>query len=351
MSFESLIPAGTYLATGPEFGRIAQWLRHFDVEFYRTFPHDHGHADLMHLDERALVKHFIETGWTEGRPYSRFIYSFLDPEFYIQRYPELGLMSLAEAGNHWMFEGFYEGRVPNAPMQSILDSEIHLFQFGKVGSKTIEKALLDAGHDQLVVHLHWPSDMLMTYPYCLLSYEEVVRREPRKLLKFITGVRDPISRLVSAHFQSQVSNVDLSELTVEDIVESMTYTYFSLGQIDFVLDWFDHQFFRGIDVFDIEFDVETGYTIIERDDTRVFLYRVENLSCLKDPLSRFVDLPIKLASVNRSEDKSYRELYGRVVELLKIPPRDLERVLTSKLVRHFYSPSEIDRMYDRWVSR
>jgi hypothetical protein len=250
-----------------------------------------------------------------------------------------------------MFEGFYEGRVPNRPTQWMLDSDIHLFQVGKVGSKAIEKALYDAGYDRPVVHLHWPSEMMTTYPECVFTYEEVVRREPRKPLKFITGVRDPIARVISAYFETEVSNADLSSLNVESIVDSITQASFTDGQVDFVLNWFDHQFYREVDVFSVDFDISRGYTIIERDDTEVFLYRFEDLQGLGKPLSRFVGLPMKLTRVNASKDKPYDKLYRAAVDALTVPAQDLEHVLTSKLVRHFYAPKEIDRMYDRWAPR
>ena len=162
-----------------------------DVDFYRT------HADLAHMRTEALVAHFVRDGWLEGRAYNRVLSSFIDPAFYMSHYPELGLESAEAATRHWMYEGYFDGLVPNAVTKQVLDSDIHLYQLGKVGSKAIEAAIYDAGYDRLVLHFHWPSDFLRSYPDCFLGYEEVMARNVAKPLRVVSGVRDPFERLIS----------------------------------------------------------------------------------------------------------------------------------------------------------
>lgn len=352
MSFQKLIPALTYMHTGPGFSRIGQWLKHFDVEFYRTHPHWEGHADLEQFDHEHLRRHFIETGWREGRAYSRFLHSFIAPDFYCREYPELGLNSPQDAARHWMYEGFYEGRIPNAVTKDVLESEFHLFQFGKVGSKSIEQALRVAGHDRTILHLHWPSDMLTTYPDCMFSYEEVVARDPEKPIRFITGVRDPFERIISGYFQSNPNVAQAGSIkTVGEISDAIVTSYFSSGQVDWILGWFAHQFFRGIDVFSSDFDKSAGYTVLECNHAKVFLYRMENLPHLEEPLSRFTGLPIRLQRVNTATDKAYSGLYKEVIETLRFSEADVDLVMNSQLVRHFYSEQEIERMRERWTAK
>jgi hypothetical protein len=352
MGFQDLIPQSTYLTTGPGFGRIARWLRHFDADFYRTYHHLGDHSDLAHLDRAGLYRHFIETGWTEGRLYSQFLHSFIQPEFYLKRYPELGLTTPQEALRHWMYEGFYDGRIPNEVTQFILDSNVHLFQFGKVGSKAIQEAMYTAGHDRHVVHLHWPSDMVTTYPDCILSYEEVLRSDPERPIKFIVGVRDPVERVIAGYFEtaSSVDEAALLSAPVEQIGEMVTEEFFRAGWIDFILNWFDHEFFREIDVYSFAFDTSAGYSVIESDNTQIFLYRLEDLPQLEQPLSQFVGLELRLRRVNAAAQKPYGALYRAALEHIRFAPSDVERAMGCQMTRHFYSEDEIERMRKRWVA-
>lgn len=352
MSFQKLIPPGTYLHTGPGFSRMGQWLEHFDAEFYRTHPHCGEHSDLEHFNREQLYKHFIETGWVEGRSYSRYLQAFIDPAFYRSHYPELALTSPKDAVRHWMYDGYYEGRIPNCVTRDIMESEFHLFQFGKVGSKSIKQALRAAGHTRAIVHVHWPSDMLTSYPDCLLSYREVIARDPEKLIKFITGVRDPFERFISGYFQSHPNVTEAGTMkSAAEIRDAIVKSYFTLGQADWILEWFAHGFFRGIDVYSSEFDRSAGYTVIEQNHAKVFLYRMENLPRLEEPLSQFAGLPLRLERVNTATDKAYSALYRHVVATLLFPKSDVERVLDSRFVRHFYDGQEIERMRQRWTAR
>jgi hypothetical protein len=353
LGFHDFIPPSTYLTTGPRFGRIAQWLRYFDADYYRTHKHVGDHSDLEHLDRAGLYRHFIETGWREGRIYSHFLHSFIQPDFYQRRYPELGLTSPQEALQHWMYEGFYEDRIPNEVTQLLLDARIHLFQFGKVGSKAIERALYDAGHDRHVVHLHWPSDMLTTYPDSILSYQEIIRREPRASLTFITGVRDPIERIIAGYFET-ASSVDESELVqtpVERLGDAITEEYFRADWMELVLGWFEHGYFRDVDVYAYPFDSSAGYSIISEPGTTIFLYKLEDLPSIGNRLSELVGLDLKLQRVNASGDKPYGQLYRAAIDAIQFDRKDVDRVMSSKLVRHFYSKQEIDQMRERWSSK
>lgn len=350
MGFLQLIP-GLPSVSNPDLTRMAQWLRHFDAEFYRTHAHADGEADLLGLDVPALYQHFVETGWREGRSYSRLLHAFLDPSFYQRRYPELNLREPREAVRHWMFEGFYEGRIPNGVTQRILDSQLHLFQFGKVGSKAIERALYAAGHRELVLHLHWPNDLVSTYPDCIFSYQEVLEREPKKKIRFITGVRDPFARIVSGFFETRFSSrTSERSITEEDAAlhDAIIAYFFRSRAIDHILTWFDHCFFRNVDVYAWPFDPAAGYQVISTPDTEVFVYRHEDLPHVVRPLSDFVGLDLRLERVNDASVKPYASAYRSVLERVRFAEEDVEHVVNSTLVRHFYSEREIDTMRERW---
>jgi hypothetical protein len=335
-----------------EVPRLGQWLRHFDADFYRTHGHLSGVADLTSLSGPQLVEHFIHRGRFEGRSYSRFLHCFIDPAYYCAAYPELNLVTPADAVRHWMYEGYFEGRVPNLTTRRMLDAEFHLFQFGKVGSKAIEYALYAAGHQTLVLHVHWAADLLVNYPDCPLTYSELINANPDKPIKFITGVRDPFERAISGYLQSNFESHPRrnSQANPEEIAKDIIWSLFQRGDMDFLLRWFDHRFFRDIDVYAVEFDRRRGYNIIESGRAKIFLYRHDVLPTLEQPLADFTNLPLRLDQKNCSSDKPYAELYKRLLSIVRFTEEQVNHVLHSRMVRHFYDESAIAQMRERWTA-
>lgn len=88
-----------------------------------------------------------------------------------------------------MYHGYYEKRVPNATTELMLDANVHLFQMGKVGLKSIEVSLLQAGHKRLIPHLHWADELIFTYSDCFYGYQEIIQLNAHRELLFISGVR------------------------------------------------------------------------------------------------------------------------------------------------------------------
>jgi hypothetical protein len=332
---------------------MSEWLRYFDLHFYRTHKHWRETADLKGLDDEALITHFIQRGWRERRGFSAFLHAFIDPVFYREQYPKLGLKDDLDAVAHWMYEGFFEGRIPNSVTRDVLESEIHLFQPGKVASKAIEKALYAAGHRKHVLHLHFASGLITSYPDCNLSYREVVNTPRNKVVNFITGVRDPFERIISGHFQANLSGAAPTRpgASTNEVCRAIQDTAFSQHQVDNLLNWFEHKFYRDVDIFRYEFDSSAGYRVIEQNNLRIFLYRFENIASLEEPLSRFIGLDLRIEPTNTSREKPYSALYKAVVESVKFPSEHVEYVLNSRMVRHFYTASEINRMRKRWTNR
>jgi len=354
MGFQYLISQSELreLDIQPTHDRLGQWLRHLDLEFYRLHPHCNGVADLAGLTRDELIRHFILRGCKEGRSYSSFLYHFIDPDFYRARYPELNLTSGEDAVRHWMYEGFFDGRVPNSMTNDAVEADYHLFQFGKVASKAIQQALYSAGHTNFVLHLHWSNDLLRTHPDCMLTYGEILNSRPQKVINFITGVRDPFERMISGYFQSNFESSPryTPAVTAARVGKELMDYFVERNGADMVLNWFGHQFYRGVDIYRHAFDRQQGYCVIEENNTRIFLYRFENLSSLNEPLSKFTGLPIAIPESNRSAQKDYGELYQSILQTTKFPRETGEKILASQFVRHFYTDAEIERMRVRWLA-
>jgi hypothetical protein len=106
-----------------------------------------------------------------------------------------------------------------------------------------------------------------------------------------------------------------------------------------------------VDVYAYPFDSSAGYSIISEPGTTIFLYKLEDLSSIGNRLSELVGLDLKLQRVNAADDKPYGQLYRAAIDAIQFDRKDVDRVMSSKLVRHFYSKQEIDQMRERWSSK
>lgn len=343
MGFELLTSLDNIRDVSPS-ARLHDWIKHFDLHFYRTHGHYNGYPDLLHLSDDELLQHFITTGSLEGRSYNKFFYSFIDPEFYAKKYTELEFSDYGEAIRHWMYYGVYENRIPNIVTQMLVDADIHLFQMGKVGSTTIATAFKSAGYSKLIPHLHWANELPASYPDCFYSYRQLVNFDPNKRLLFISGVREPIERVMSGLFQSTTD--PKSSLTIKDLINMLDSPQADLDKFlaphfNKILGWFEHGYYRGIDVYAYPFDCEKGYAVVEKGCTTIFLYRLDALDKCWPALCEVAGISAKLVRENQSQDKAYGEQLLKWREKATFRSEFLEAVRNSKYFRHFFGPSDL----------
>jgi hypothetical protein len=341
MGFEKYLPLDVAVDLPLE-PYLHRWLAHLDLAFYREHPNGAGVADLAHLSDRELTLHFLQRGFAEGRAYNRRFLAFLDVKDYLERYPELKLANEWEARRHWMYRGVFEGRVPNKMTQDLLDADVHLFQMGKVASRSIDKALVRAGHRRLIPHLHWASEIVQTYTQSFLSYDEILNHDPDKELIFISGVREPLERVVSGLFQSaseRKSSQSVGELTAIFNGPNAQLEAYLLPHLKLVLDWFAHGYFRGIDVYEHPFDVARGHACIRKGPVTVFLYRLDALERCWAPLSELLGRALRPETVNEAQDKDYAApLRDALQKLRALPNGPLhDAVRSSRYWRHFFA--------------
>lgn len=333
---------------------LHRWLRHFDLHFYRTHVHCGDAPDLAHLDDRQLVQHFIHQGWREGRSYNRFFHCFIAPDFYCRRYPELGLDPArpGDAVRHWMYHGVYEGRIPNRTTESLVDADLYLFQMGKVGSKSIEAAIRQAtGSTALIPHFHWANQLINMHHDCFFDLEQIVNRPREHRRMFISGVREPIARVLSGYFQSITeSESSLRSGHMQALLAGNPdqAASFVADDIRLITDWFNHQFFCGLDVYAVPFDPAAGYAIVENDKVRVFVYRQDKLRDCWPALSSFVGHELPWVEANRTADKAVNTDYRQIIDGVRFPAAFLEQAFDTVYARHFFSEPERRQLIQRW---
>ena len=266
------------------------------------------------------------------------------------------------------------------------DPPVLLYQMGKVGSKTIRDSLRASKLDRRVFHVHFLSPERVketekerrkyfgTEKQHLLKhiwqYQYLRKRIARGLngekWKVVTLTREPISRNISTFFENlEVEPLDdgrrfsiQSDYYDFDIVvdledtKALVQLFFDRLYHDRPLVFFDEEIKRvfGIDVFSSEFPISKGFKIYKGEHAEVLLIRLEDLNdCAEDAFREFLNIEdLTLLNTNVGTQKVYAPIYRQILDSIVLPESYVERVYTSKYMRHFYSEAEILKFRARW---
>ena len=244
---------------------------------------------------------------------------------------------------------------------------IIVYQMGKVGSSSIKNSLESRGIEP-VFHLHrmnpdnieqvrleyinnnrkpldeWLGTML---------YANIVIKGKRA--KFITLVREPIDRNVSAFFQNfgRFTGADYNDtdLAIQDLFNTFIEQY----RHEVPLIWFDVEINQtlGIDVFEYPFPKEKGYLSMERGNFKLLILKLEIDDSVKErAISEFLGVSdFKLIRSNIAQEKSYATMYADFTKKLELPESYVEIMCDSEYTKHFYSDAEIEAIRSKWRNR
>ncbi|MGQ0830566.1 MAG: putative capsular polysaccharide synthesis family protein [Microthrixaceae bacterium] len=234
-----------------------------------------------------------------------------------------------------------------------------VFSMAKTGSSAVVAGLRSAGFDE-VHHVHdLDKDFLAReeaeYRWSGRAWRvwdaQRLLRRPRSAdrpWRVVSIVRDPIAQTVSAFFQPAARRGYLHDgSTVETLTERFGDRLERLP-----LRWFESHIAAcfGIDVYTYPFDPAQRYQIISTPEVQLLLLRCEDLEVAPRALAELLgtDAAISIPRVNVRADKDHADLYAAFTSSLRPSPEVLERVYSSRMVRHFYSPEEIARFRDLW---
>lgn len=315
---------------------------------FHWYEYMRANPDLHFATHEEARRHFVTQGYDERRLMDLDRCLPLVPSYYRQRYPELHLASDAAAQVHYSYAGYYEGRFANAETEWLSNTTLHIFQFGKVGSHSIAAAL-EGRTEQRVLHLHWPTDLALNYPYCSVSYREIVHQPREQALRVISASREIVSRVLSGAFQYLSTNgVDRPGMIDIDRARDYLERSFS-NDCEVVANWFDHQFYCGLDIFSHSFDHQRGQVRIHHPTVELFLYRVEDLPRLDDALADFLGIPgFHVQRKNVGGEKSYNQAYRQLMASYTVPTKLLDELYSTRYMRYFYSDQERARFREYW---
>jgi glycosyltransferase involved in cell wall biosynthesis len=330
-----------------EHPRAREILETFDSETYLKANTDLSEAGIS-IDH--AMEHFVENGYRQRRVYSRVLHDLVDPAFYRNQYPELALENDSDAISHYAYIGRYEDRIPNQLTKMNMEAKVHLYQMGKVGSKTIEEAVAKAGGGDSL-HLHWADQFHEQYPTIGVHYSRILNHRRSEPACVVVGVRDPFERVVSGYFQeAETLKIKKNFADQHAAMEQLSSRFARDAWV--ICNWFDHNFYCGLDIHEHAFDPKLGYSVIEHENIRVFLYRVDVLNQLQQPLSEFLGLPkLTIGKKNTGGDKLYADVYKEVSDQFRVPHEIASKLIESKYAKHFFSDTELSRMVETWSDR
>lgn len=179
-------------------------------------------------------------------------------------------------------------------------------------------------------------------------------------IKIFTMVRDPLAQKISVVFQMkefleiEFGTTDLQEIFNrilcynKNILSEEFLPYIGVNS-DFEL-WFNEmKNVFGIDIFEYNFDIERGYSIIKKDNIEILVLKLEKISELNKIIGNFINIEdFKLNTFNDASHKNYKDNYEIFQKTFKIPENYFQKIYKNKYIEHFYSPDEINNFRDKW---
>lgn len=200
----------------------------------------------------------------------------------------------------------------------------------------------------------------------LNDLKSVIEAFPDHEIRIITGVREPVERVISARWQIMRNPSSYEDELVSTVVDDnydafcdvptckRKYRDCFMFQYADVKNWFDDQIKEvfGIDIFDYPFDKEKGWSIIRKGNISIFCYRLDKLSSLENEIGEFTGVKdFSLKRDNSAADKSYYYAYKAYLEEVKIKKEFFEQLMQSEAVTHFYTEEECENMRRKWGKR
>ena len=261
-----------------------------------------------------------------------------------------------------------------------------IYQMGKVGSKTIRCSLESSKLDRPIFHVHFltpdrvektekerrkylgtEKEHLLKHVWQYQYLHKQLKRIPSgKKWKIVTLTREAIGRNISTFFENlQVEPLDSGDryriqsdyygfegVFAMENMDELIQLFFERLHHNRPLVFFDQELrgVFGIDVFASEFPISRGYKVYQGERVNVLLIRLESLNdCARDAFEEFLNIEgFTLINVNIGGEKAYAPLYKKFKESIILPGAYVERMYTSKYMRHFYSEEEIARFRARW---
>lgn len=209
------------------------------------------------------------------------------------------------------------------------------------------------------------------------NIKEILQIMNQHEIKIISGVREPIERIISQKWQRIEMPYDcyddssipiIVDENYDDFITNLT-SYkksklnFSVTQFDYnnyinfyadIYDWFEDNIKKifDINIFEYSFNKEKGYSIINNKNISIFIYRLDKLSKLEKEIGEFIgDTSFTLTKANVASEKKYAFAYNEYLKKVKIKKSFFDSLTCSKGMTHFYTEEECAKYNEKWKDK
>lgn len=238
----------------------------------------------------------------------------------------------------------------------------------KTGGNTVDDALTKA----CIPHLYYHNGYnLNENPEQPKKWVPIIRE---KCNEFVIGVREPVSQNISLMFnqmpnffslRNNINNFDAQQLfdhyvaapVLGSVAGDSIYEWELMKSgTNFIRELYIQHYFEGsikatlgIDVYQINFDKEAGYTIAEQNGKRIFIYQIEKMNSIRKELSDFLQIePVYLGHSNDGLKKYYSNPYKNFIKDFKMTKEYFDYSYSCNYVRQFYSDKAISEYMTKW---
>ena len=237
------------------------------------------------------------------------------------------------------------------------NTPVIVYSMGRVGSTSVQLSLKSHGI-KTPFHIHRlllnPAQKKYWSPTAIWQFETLLSYiKKRKKAKFITLVREPVSRNISDFFFKSFTNITPVEYADLDLnVEELFKTFVNNYAHSVPLTWFDMELkpVLGIDIYEYPFPKEKGFLTIDRGNFQLLIIKVEIADSVKEKaIGEFLGIAdFKLTRRNASTDKHYANTYRDFLETVELPQTYVEIMCSSEYTRHFYTDTDIEATRETW---
>ncbi len=166
-------------------------------------------------------------------------------------------------------------------------------------------------------------------------------------IKFIVGVREPVSRNISGYFQT------LTPRLSNENIEEHIIGFYSFCPHLAPCYWFDLELKKhfGFNVYSYPFNKEKGFSIINYGEMDYFIYQFEKIGKIENELNKFLEIDdFEIVRENESTKKWSASLYKEFKNNVKFDKNYLNLLYSSRYCKHFYSADDIEKFINKWSS-
>jgi hypothetical protein len=200
----------------------------------------------------------------------------------------------------------------------------------------------------------------VSHGHSLLQLKDTIENETNTLI--ISGIRNPLARNISYFFQTYSDEknamvlcegnkykgdkcyVMKREAILNTSTDAIIKLFFKQRWHYIFSDWFE-EFFRLTQIDSVAFPKELGYLLYPLDNNNwVLFYTFEKFSGNIDFFESFFGIP-ELKHTNNADDRIYKDKYTSVKRTIKFPKSYKQKLLDTRVIKHFYSIDDIKQFY------